>query len=72
MKNKMIFVRQRDRARRVDRILTRPEAAKFLKISVRTLDEWRRAKLLPAIILGRTVRFSMGGLQKVLAKATVN
>ena len=43
-----------------DDILEKPEAARRLKISTRTLDQWMRAKRLPFLKIGKTVRFRWG------------
>lgn len=40
-----------------DEILEKPETAKRLKISTRTLDQWMRAKRVPFLKIGKTVRF---------------
>jgi excisionase family DNA binding protein len=38
-------------------LLTRPEAAKALSVSVRTLDELTRTGDLPHVGIGRSIRF---------------
>jgi len=43
-----------------DEILEKPEAAHRLKISARTLDQWMRAKRIPFLKIGKTVRFRWG------------
>ncbi len=40
-----------------DEILEKPQTAERLKISTRTLDEWMRAKRVPFLKIGKTVRF---------------
>jgi excisionase family DNA binding protein len=42
--------------------LTRQDAAKFLSISLRKLDELRMSGELPHIRIGRSVRFTMEDL----------
>lgn len=47
----------------VDELLTRAEAAQFLKVSVATLDRWVREGKIKSIELpGRTIRFTKEGL----------
>ena len=40
-----------------DEILEKPETAKRLKISTRTLDQWMRGGRIPFLKIGKTVRF---------------
>lgn len=40
-----------------DEVLEKPEIAKRLKISTRTLDQWMRAGRVPFLKIGKTVRF---------------
>jgi len=40
-----------------DEILDKPETAKRLKISTRTLDQWMRGGRVPFFKIGKTVRF---------------
>ena len=40
-----------------DEILEKAETADRLKISTRTLDQWMRAKRVPFLKIGKTVRF---------------
>jgi excisionase family DNA binding protein len=52
--------------------MTRREAAAYLKISVRTLDAWRRAgRVRPHKVEGlRTVRYSQQDLDAALTRGT--
>ena len=49
-------------------ILTKAEAARFLGIRPRTLDEWRAAKAIPCIVRGRYVRFLKSDLVAFLER----
>ena len=40
-----------------DELLEKPETAKRLKISKRTLDQWMRSGQVPFLKIGKTVRF---------------
>lgn len=51
-------------------LLTKTEAAAFLRIKNRTLDDWRAAKILPCIERGRFIRFRRSELEAFLAVHT--
>jgi len=44
-------------AESTDEILEKPETARRLKISTRTLDQWMRDGRVPFLKIGKTVRF---------------
>ncbi len=46
--------------------LDKPEAARLLVISERTLDVWLRKRLIPFFKIGRTVRFSAADIDAFL------
>ncbi len=46
----------------VKQLLTRPEAAHYLALSVRMIDELLKAGELPAVYIGRSVRFRPAAL----------
>jgi excisionase family DNA binding protein len=47
------------------------EAALYLKIGVRTLDDWMARKTVPFFKIGRTVRFKVSDLDTALEKFRV-
>ena len=49
----------------LNNLLTIPEAAKLLGVSVNTLRQWVCQRRLPTIKLGKAVRFSPGGLAEI-------
>ena len=49
-------------------LLTKREAALYLKIGVRTLDGWMQRKMLPFFRIGRVIRFRVGDLDAALNK----
>jgi excisionase family DNA binding protein len=51
-------------------LLTKQEAAEFLTIAVRTLDDWRQAKLIPFIKRGGYIRFRREDLEAFLHSHT--
>jgi excisionase family DNA binding protein len=52
-------------------LLTKTEAAAYLKIKIRTLDDWRAAKALPCIERGRYIRFRRVDLDSFLTAHTI-
>jgi excisionase family DNA binding protein len=40
-------------------LVTKPELAKILRVSTRTIDNWIKAKMLPCIKVRRLVRFNV-------------
>lgn len=52
----------------VDELLTRQEAAALLKVSLVTLDTWVRQGKVPAMRIGRKVRFQKSAVEKSLKK----
>ena len=56
-----------------DELLEKHEAAKRLKISTRTLDQWMRSRRVPFLKIGKTVRFRWTDvLSHLEAKCRVN
>ena len=51
-------------------ILTKAEAAAYLKIKIRTLDDWRAARAIPCIERGRYIRFRRADLDAFLTAHT--
>lgn len=56
-----------------DRLLTAPEAAALLGISVKTVRAWTYRRRIPFVRLlhGRAVRYSEKALQKMIDRCTV-
>lgn len=52
-------------------LFTKSEAAAYLKIKIRTLDDWRAAKALPCIERGRYIRFRRTDLDAFLTAHTI-
>lgn len=52
-------------------LLDKQQAAEFLTIAVRTLDDWRKAKLIPCIHRSRYIRFRRGDLETFLGTHTL-
>ena len=52
-------------------LFTKTEAAAFLTIKNRTLDDWRAAKVIPCIERGRYIRFRRSDLEAFLTAHTV-
>ena len=51
-----------------DHLLTKPEAANHLRISIRTLDRWIDAGTLPVVRLGsRSVRIRQSDIDALIA-----
>ena len=48
------------------KVLTRPEAAELLRISIRTLDYWVKTGQVPHKKIGRSIRFSEKALERWL------
>lgn len=53
-----------------DELLTRIDAAAFLSISPRTLDQWREQGALRTIERGRWIRFRRSDLEKFIQSNT--
>ena len=51
-----------------DGLVTKPELAKILRVSLRTCDNWMKAKILPYIKVGRLVRFNVRRCLEALAR----
>jgi excisionase family DNA binding protein len=49
-------------------VLTKTEAAAYLRVSRRTLDRFRAAKLLPSFKVGGVVRFRREDLDQLVAR----
>lgn len=49
-------------------ILTKPEVATLLRVSVRTLDTWIKRGYLPCTRIGRSIRFSRAVLMRQFSK----
>jgi len=49
-------------------VLTKAEAAAYIRVSRRTLDRFRAAKLLPSFKLGGVVRFRREDLDQLVAR----
>ena len=45
-------------------LLKRPQLARAINVSARTVDNWQKKKIIPHLKVGRSVRFD---LQRVLA-----
>jgi excisionase family DNA binding protein len=60
-----------DRNSAAAELFTKSEAAAFLKIKIRTLDDWRAAKALPCIERGRWIRFRRADLESFIAAHTI-
>lgn len=56
-----------------DKLLTRPEAAKYLGIKPQTLSVWACTKRypLPFVKVGRSVRYRVSDLEKFIQARTV-
>lgn len=52
-------------------LLNKKQASAFLTIAVRTLDDWRQAKIIPCIQRGGYVRFRRDDLEDFLAASTL-
>ncbi len=52
----------------IDRLLTKAEAATFLGIKPRTIDDWRAAKVIPVIERRGYVRFLQSDLEEFLQR----
>lgn len=52
-------------------LLTISEACDLLRIKRRTLDDWRAAKRIPCIEIGRWVRFRRADVEAFLSAHTV-
>lgn len=54
-----------------DQLLTKPEAAKQLRVCVRTIENLMRARRLAFVKLGRAVRIERAELERLKASFTV-
>jgi excisionase family DNA binding protein len=52
-------------------LLNKKEAAALLTIAVRTIDDWRAAKILPCVTIGGIVRFRREDLEHLIAAHTI-
>jgi len=52
----------------MDRLLNVEEAAQLLGLSVSTIRAWRFRRILPAVEVGRSVRFRLSDLQRIMEK----
>jgi excisionase family DNA binding protein len=52
-------------------LLTRPEAARLLNVSVSAIRKWQREGRLAVVKLGSSVRVPMADLQRLVAAHTV-
>jgi excisionase family DNA binding protein len=55
-----------------DEVLTKPELAKRLQLSTRTIDQWMRLRRLPYLKLGKTVRFRWSDVVAHLVEHRIN
>lgn len=44
------------------RMLTKQETAEYFRVEERTIEMWMKARLIPYVRIGRTVRFRMSDL----------
>jgi len=51
-----------------DRLLNAKEASELLGVSVSSIRMWRFRKILPAVLVGRCVRFRLSDLQRIMEK----
>jgi len=49
-----------------DRLLKASEAAKLLGLSISTIRAWRFRRILPAVQVGRSVRFRLSDLKRIM------
>lgn len=52
-------------------LLTKKEAAAWLRVSTRTLDAWMKFRVVGFIKIGRTVRFRLPDLESTLQARTI-
>ncbi len=53
--------------------MRRPEAARYLGVSTRTITEWQRRRIIPHVRMGRKcVLFPVIGLDAAMGKFTVH
>lgn len=53
-------------------LLTKKEAAAWLRVSTRTLDAWMKSRAVGFIKIGRTVRFRLADIDEALNRFRVN
>jgi excisionase family DNA binding protein len=51
-----------------DTLKTKREAARYLHIGTRTLDDWMKRKMIPFFKIGKVVRFRVSDLDSTLDK----
>jgi len=51
-----------------DTLKTKREAAQYLHIGTRTLDDWMKRKMIPFFKIGKVVRFRVSDLDAALDK----
>lgn len=47
-------------------LLTKSEISKEFRVSERTIDNWVKKEILPAVKLGRTVRFNRSEIESII------
>ncbi len=52
-------------------IVTKPELARHIKVSPRTIDNWIAAKRIPVLRLGRSIRFNLANVEAALNRFEV-
>jgi excisionase family DNA binding protein len=60
------ILKQKDQQNEYDELLTRKEAARFLKISLRTISNYQEDGRIPHYRLGRGIYFKKGELMQAL------
>lgn len=53
-----------------DELITKLELAKKLKVTTKTVEDWVKARRIPAIKMARAVRFSWPEVKAALARFT--
>ena len=70
--NEMVQQLLSDRLENSDTYLTSEEASKILKVSRRTLYQWRQAGVLKCSRIGRKVYFKNKDVQALIERNTIN
>ncbi len=60
------ILKQKDQQNEYDELLNRKEAARFLKISLRTISKYQEDGRIPHYRLGRAIYFKKGELKEAL------
>ena len=60
------ILKQKDQQNEYDELLNRKEAARFLKISLRTISKYQEDGTIPHYRLGRAIYFKKGELMQAL------